>query len=159
MYRYENREKLRRVQKRKASMSSSPFTNTTIYTHEPFLPAVRSKANVLASQRREQKYVADTEKKHVDQAATNRTYDATRPHIIPAVQKQRYNPQTGKFVMEQNSSQDSIGIASHEDNFTVPLRHATESQLIAELARRKITPAWVSHQLAERVMREQWLKA
>jgi hypothetical protein len=148
MYKYENREKMRRIQKRKASMSSSPFTNTRIYTHEPFLPAVRSKASSLKSERKQPRVAEETERKFVDQGYSS------RPHnMIPAIQKKRYDPQTGKFVAEQDS-EDSIGIASHEDNFTVPLRHASESQLIAELARRKMTPAWVSHQLAERVMRE-----
>ena len=150
---YENRDRLRRHRQRKASLANSPFTNTRIYAEEPFLPAVRSKASVLESGR-QQEARAQAAAEAAARRNAQKKWNPAVPHLIPAVQKKRYDPHTGKFVAEGGAglTPDPVGIASHENDFTVPLRHASDSQLIAELARRKMTPAWVSSALAERIV-------
>jgi hypothetical protein len=142
MYKYENRDKMRKHQQRKASLSNSPFTNKMIYGSEPFLPPLKkgkSKSSLRKQQRYDHTEIIDPSKRLLQTSFSE-------SNLVAPGGRTRYDPMTGKFVSTERPTpvQKVVGIASNEEDFTVPLRSASDAQIIAELARRKLEPSWVS---------------
>ena len=135
---------MRKHQQRKASLSNSPFTNKMIYGSEPFLPPLEQSKSKSKSRLRNQSRYESTE--IIDPSKRMLQTSFTESNLVAPGARMRYDTTTGKFISTERPTpvQKVVGIASNEEDFTVPLRSASDAQIIAELARRKLEPAWVS---------------